>query len=538
MELLELYLSPFDNSTEFKVIVSKSPVGGGESKSSLPFLDAERDWRMTVIRTLEVSSFNSRFFSDDEQEWMRKAGILGSDRSLKFHPNYLLNIGQALYNALFPQGSTVEQLLQRSIGFAESKHTKLLVQLKLEADVVQRTRLADYPWELLHNGFFLCHHQVEFSRYIDYLSVTPNLPKAEKLNVLLVSSGASDEELNLKPLSKKEQKAVLKGLKTASERGDISLAQLEEPTFAELRAYLTEHPGDKAPHVLHFDGHGLFGKRCRECRTINTGTKLQRCRKCNTELPSPQGYLVFEDEDGDSDYISGKELGTLLQQSALSDGTSQTGGVVLVVLSACQSGMAIVGESLFNGAAQNLIAHRVPAVVAMQYSVSVDSATQFAEQLYRSLGQKNSLAVAVSQGRSAMGVEGNQWYRPVLYLRWQDNDGGQLFAFPSEASEKSVTTEQLSSSGGEVKPMEKADKSSGKAKIQLGANKYKFCRKLGDSHRDLALYLGIPPQDRNRWQAGSECEKILEWLENRDRLHELPEALVEIEREDLVDFAS
>jgi hypothetical protein len=35
--------------------------------------------------------------------------------------------------------------------------------------------------------------------------------------------------------------------------------------------------------------------------------------------------------------------------------------------------------------------------------------------------------VAVSQGRAAMGVEGNQWYRPVLYLRWRDNEGGQLF---------------------------------------------------------------------------------------------------------------
>lgn len=30
-----------------------------------------------------------------------------------------------------------------------------------------------------------------------------------------------------------------------------------------------------------------------------------------------------------------------------------------------------------------------------------------------------------------MGAEGNQWYRPVLYLRWRDNQGGQLFATPT-----------------------------------------------------------------------------------------------------------
>ncbi|NEP29081.1 hypothetical protein, partial [Moorena sp. SIO3I6] len=38
-----------------------------------------------------------------------------------------------------------------------------------------------------------------------------------------------------------------------------------------------------------------------------------------------------------------------------------------------------------------------------------------------------SLAIALGRGQSAMGIEGNQWYRPVLYLRWEDNEGGQLF---------------------------------------------------------------------------------------------------------------
>ncbi|MDE5105908.1 MAG: hypothetical protein O4808_02140, partial [Trichodesmium sp. St17_bin3_1_1] len=111
-------------------------------------------------------------------------------------------------------------------------------------------------------------------------------------------------------------------------------------------------------------------------------------------------------------------------------------------------------------------------------------------------------------------------------------------ASPSEVSEKSVVPEQFSRSDGKVEPMEKAASFSGKANIRLGPIKYKFCRRLGDSHSDLALYLGIPPQDSSRWKAGSECEKILEWLENRDRLGELPEALEEIGREDLVDLIS
>ena len=33
-----------------------------------------------------------------------------------------------------------------------------------------------------------------------------------------------------------------------------------------------------------------------------------------------------------------------------------------------------------------------------------------------------------------MGIEDNQWYRPVLYLRWEDNEGGQLFKTSSMSS--------------------------------------------------------------------------------------------------------
>jgi WD40 repeat protein len=66
--------------------------------------------------------------------------------------------------------------------------------------------------------------------------------------------------------------------------------------------------------------------------------------------------------------------------------------------------------------------------------------------------------------------------------------------------------------------------------------KYKFCQRLGDSFKNLASYLGIPVREWNAWQPGSECDEILEWLKNRDRLKELPEALEKIEREDLVDL--
>ncbi|MBW4545922.1 MAG: CHAT domain-containing protein [Symplocastrum torsivum CPER-KK1] len=430
MELFELYLSPID-ATRFKVIITQSPAGEGEVESALPFCDGSQDWRITLIKTLESASFRSESFAGEgEKEWMVKAEILAADRTT-FHFDYQARIGKALYQALFPSGSKVERALHSSLRQAEEKNTQLLVQLKLEADAVQRSRLSDYPWELLHDGQrFLLHHQLGFSRYIAHDTAPPSLSPSEQVNVLLVSSAAFDSQMGLKRLSKQEQQAIGKGLDKASDAEHICLRELEYPTFNELRTYLTENRGKEAPHIVHFDGHGLYGKRCQQCGAMHKGIKVERCKKeaCLAPLPEPQGYLVFEDEEGEADYISARELGTLLHQIRLSDGTHQTGGVALVVLSACQSGMAVDGESVFNGTAQNLIGHCVPAVVAMQYSVSVEAATSFAEQFYRSLGQKDSLSIAVNQGREAMGTDGNQWYRPVLYLRWRDNEGGQLFS--------------------------------------------------------------------------------------------------------------
>jgi NB-ARC domain/CHAT domain len=111
----------------------------------------------------------------------------------------------------------------------------------------------------------------------------------------------------------------------------------------------------------------------------------------------------------------------------LADG-NKPGGIALVVLTACQSAMSVTGDSVFNGTAQNLISHKIPSVVAMQYSVEIPSATRFTENFYRSLGPKNSLIIATNQARVAMGVMENQWYCPVLYMRWWDNKDGQLFA--------------------------------------------------------------------------------------------------------------
>ncbi len=434
MKLLRVYLSPGE-SPQFSVIIPESDFGDGETKSLLPF-DGRDDRRVTLLKILESTRFHPKnFMRPGEQEWMVEQGILDSGREV-FTPDARAKIGQVLYESLFPTESLVRTVLSKAIGRAETDQTLLHIQIQIAADAVQRAPISDYPWELIHDGTgFLAHRQITFSRYIAHDAAPPRLPVVECINVLLVSSGASDLQNGLYPLPLQERRAVRNGLRRAQEAGRIRLVELEPATFSQLQTYLTELRGQDAPQVFHFDGHGNFGRHCEErqasgalCHTFHSKAAVTHCTQCGAPLQSErQGYLVFEGYNGEPSYVSAQSLGSELQKAGLQGPGKAPGGIALAVLSACRSGRSLGGSTVFNGVAQSLIRHQVPAVVGMQYLVAVPESAAFAERFYQSLGQCDPLAFAVSRGRGAMGIEGDQWYRPVLYLRWKDNAGGQLF---------------------------------------------------------------------------------------------------------------
>lgn len=419
MELLELTLSPV-NARRFWAITTRVPNGVGDARTEceLPFWVGDQDWRRTIIKVLESShGFRSENFPEaGEQDWLEQTRLLLPGQQ-QFDSAYLERIGQALYQSLFPPDSTLKQVLQQSLRLSENRGADLHLRLKFAADLEERSHLADYSWELLNdNQRFLLHQRVRLSRYIAYEASPPQLPAEEMVRVLLISARPQ----SLPQLKQEEQQAIQFGLKQAQDEGLVQLQDLQLPTRKTLNRYLTECSAQDMPQVLHFDGHGLFGKRCTNpvCLTMHSGMKAESCRSCGQQLPEPQGYLAFETEQGKPDWQSATQVAAILQPYP----------IALVVLSACQSGMAVAGDSVFNGMAQNLIDQRVPAVVAMQYSVRADAACNFAEQFYRVLGKKEPLLKALNQGIREMDVEGNQWYRPVMYLRWQDNEGGQLFS--------------------------------------------------------------------------------------------------------------
>ena len=66
-----------------------------------------------------------------------------------------------------------------------------------------------------------------------------------------------------------------------------------------------------------------------------------------------------------------------------------------------------------------------------------------------------------------------------------------------------------------------------------GKTKLAFLRHLGDNWHDLATVVDIPAYDQSRFERGGEGRDIWTWLENRQRLSELPPALDDIGRPEL-----
>lgn len=454
MNVLELYLSPLSNG-RMKIIVHSY----GETESVLPF-EGSSSRKATILKALNADTFDPKDFDGpDEQEWMVQSNLLGSNRG-DFHPEMRVNIGKKLYEALFPPESQSKTSLQSVRRDAALSHTNKQVLIQLEIDAKQ-ARLFDYPWELLHDGQdFLVKQGIAISRHIDYGDPPPKFPPLRQINILLASSTAFDEANGMQRLSEEENQAITEWMRNTEQNQDrpIYLKQLKPVTFKAFSDYLLEHTGEDTPHIIHFDGHGCFGILCNNslpdgkvCKTFHYNITATKCKACGASLQGPQGYLLFEDKAGGANYVSAENIGWRIGDANRSNKNRQ--GILLVVLSACKSSLALVEDSVFNGVAQSLIHQHIPAVVGMSFSVNVSCATDFAERFYRALAQKHSLALAVNWGRGAMSEYGeNQWYRPALYLRWKDNEGGQIFAARSRKTRAGKNVRELQARPQENQP--------------------------------------------------------------------------------------
>jgi hypothetical protein len=251
--------------------------------------------------------------------------------------------------------------------------------------------LAALPWEYLYDaggqGFLALSARTPVVRYLELSEGLNTLLVEPPLRVLaVISTPRGYREL---AEADEEWRRLCAALGPLRRGGLIEIERLAHPTLAALEERLrTGQP----VHVLHFVGHGGF-----------------------SELRG-EGVLVFEDEEGNGVPVGGPSLAYLLQDHP---------SLRLAVLNAC-NGARSSDEDTFTGAAQALVQHGVPAVIAMQSEVMDETACSFAEKFYRGLASGLPVDACVGEVRRVLAAEHNpEWGTPALYLRATDS---RLFA--------------------------------------------------------------------------------------------------------------
>lgn len=156
----------------------------------------------------------------------------------------------------------------------------------------------------------------------------------------------------------------------------------------------TAEAQNKPYHVWHYIGHGAYDE--------DAGNSV----------------LLFEDDKGLGNLITGFELGTLFNSYP---------SIRLALLNACE-GARSSKEDLLSAVALSLVDRGMPAVIAMQFEISDEAAIIFSEEFYGGLVDRLPIDAALTEARRAIFLIPNQieWATPVLFMR---SENGEIFDF-------------------------------------------------------------------------------------------------------------
>jgi formylglycine-generating enzyme required for sulfatase activity len=301
--------------------------------------------------------------------------------------------GELLFDALM--SGEVRSCFDVSLNLARRSEHGLRVRMRIEPP-----ELSALPWELMHdkrsNSFISLSIHTPIVRYVELQQSAPPLTTRKPLRILVVISSPTDQPaLSIDA----ETGHITQALSDLVAKGDVKITIMREANLLAIQKQLREDEY----HVLHYIGHGHFGET------------------------DGEGYLVFETNQGRSHYVGGRKLGPLLHDEDT---------LRLVVLNACST--AVTAEAKpFSGVATALVQAGIPAVVAMQTSVTDQAALQFSQVFYESIADGCPIDTSVAEGRKAIDFSAShtvEWAIPELFMRVGD---GRLFNFGLTASEPS-----------------------------------------------------------------------------------------------------
>lgn len=305
--------------------------------------------------------------------------------------NRLERFGQQLFDSLF-QGEVLS-LFNDAYLAAGREEQGLRVKLSLLP-----AELAALPWEFMYNP------ARNFRRFLALLGETPVVRHVEDANSPrpvrellppLRILGMVARPKDLPPLDwEHEKRRIEQPLQEIIDRGLVWIDWLESGSLGALRDALSRR--DHQYHIFHFVGHGQFDEQHQE------------------------GVLLLEGPDGYQQAVDGEVLGLELFNHRY---------LRLAFLNACQSAQVAL-ENPFAGVAPALVRAGIPAVAAMQFALTDESAAAFSYQFYHSLSQGHPVESAVASARMALFPRRTgEWAIPVLYL---SIPGDQVFPFTYE----------------------------------------------------------------------------------------------------------
>lgn len=147
------------------------------------------------------------------------------------------------------------------------------------------------------------------------------------------------------------------------------------------------------------------------------------CLVCHGALIKEEAWLWLEDDQGKVAMVSGSEL--VVQIKELEERPR------LVFLASCESAGARSGDALA-ALGPRLAEAGIPAVLAMQDKVSLETTSAFTPQVFRELQQDGQIDRAVAVARGTVRERPDYWV-PALYMRLKS---GRLWYVPGFGSPK------------------------------------------------------------------------------------------------------
>jgi len=310
--------------------------------------------------------------------------------------------GQRLLETLLADGA-----LRSAWAEARGQTPQRRLRLRIDAAAAE---LHTLPWETLHEGPVMLSAQADtpFSRYLPIALPWGGPVEERPIRVLVVISSPDDVESKYN-LARVDLTLERDNLASVFESLDPHILQvdfLEPPTTPQrLEEKLrTSASGAGGYHILYYVGHGAFSAR------------------------RGQAVLYLQDDAGNTHLLLDHELAAMLARQGVQPR--------LVFLAACQSAQmddirARSTNDAFVGLAPKLVSVGVPAVVAMQDFIAVESAREFGATFFRRLLEHGQVDQAVNEARSALLTAGRpDATAPVLFMRLKS---GQLWSGEADA---------------------------------------------------------------------------------------------------------